>query len=349
MSPTCIGLGPTKTIAKLANAIAKDDPQLAGVCDLRDERDRTRLYERTAVDEVWGVGGRTADKLRALGITTVARFVAMPAREVRSLLTLVAARVQAELQGVSCLPLSLAVPAHKGLAVTRCFGRLVTRWAEMREACAHHAARAGEKLRAGGLVAGRMAVFLHTDPHSGDPWYSAQHAGRIEPTDDARALIAEAVRMLAPLWRDGHRYMKVGVILDDLWDKATQPRPMFPTRDPAHSAALMRAMDQVNTRYERGTLRLQHGFVQAELGHQPFQPGILLRELLELPNVVRFQPGILLLPPIKELLRDADLPDQVGNRQAQLGLRQHRNDLLHREPHLHGQSPHPAWGNPPKN
>lgn len=61
--------------------------------------------------------------------------------------------------------------------------------------------------------------------------------------------------MLAPLWRDGHRYMKVGVMLDDLRDKATQPRPMFPTRDPAHSAALMRALDQVNARYGRGTLR----------------------------------------------------------------------------------------------
>ena len=64
-------------------------------------------------------------------------------------------------------------------------------------------ARAAALLRAGGLVAGRMAVFLHTDLHGGGPWYSAQHAGRIEPTDDARALIGEAIRMLAPLWRDG--------------------------------------------------------------------------------------------------------------------------------------------------
>ena len=253
--PTCVGLGPTKTIAKLSNAVAKADPALDGVCDLRDERDRLRLYERTPVDEVWGIGGRTADKLKALGITTVARFVAMPPREVRSLLTVVGARVQAELQGVSCLPLSEAVPARKGLAVTCCFGRPVWRWAEMREACAHHAARAGEKLRAGGLVAGRMAVFLHTDPHRGGPWYSGQRAGRIELTDDAGALIGEAVRMLAPLWRDGLRYMKVGVLLDDLRDKATEPRSLFPTRDPARSAALMRAVDQVNSRYGRGTLR----------------------------------------------------------------------------------------------
>ena len=133
--PTCVGLGPTKTVAKLANAVAKDDPALDGVCDLRDEGDRARLYERTPVSEVWGIGGRTADKLTALGVTTVARFVAMPPREVRSLLTVVGARVQIELQGVSCLSLSDAPPPRKGLAVTRCFGRPVTRCAEMREAC----------------------------------------------------------------------------------------------------------------------------------------------------------------------------------------------------------------------
>ncbi len=253
--PACVGIGPTKTIAKLANAVAKADPVLDGVCDLRAEEDRARLYERMGVDAVWGIGGHTADKLKALGVTTIARFVAVPPREARRLLTVTSARVQAELQGVSCLPLSEMAPARKGLAVTRCFGRPVTRWAEMHEACAHHAARAGEKLRAGGLVAGRMAVFLHTDPHSGDPWYSAQHAGRIEPTSDARALIAEAVRMLAPLWQDGRRYMKVGVMLDDLRDAATQPRSLFPTRDPRQSAALMRAVDQVNSRYGRGALR----------------------------------------------------------------------------------------------
>ena len=61
--------------------------------------------------------------------------------------------------------------------------------------------------------------------------------------------------MLAPLWRDGHRYMRVGVMLDDLRDKAHEPRTLFPTRDPRHSAALMRAMDAVNNRFGRGTLR----------------------------------------------------------------------------------------------
>ncbi len=253
--PTCIGIGPTKTIAKLANALAKDTPDLDGVCDLRDERERARWYERLPVSEVWGIGHRTTDKLAALGVDTVARFLAMPQRDARALLTVLGTRVQAELRGVSCLPLAEVAPSRKGVAVTRSFGRPVTAWAEMREAAAHHAARAGEKLRAEGLVAGRMAVFLHTNPHNGEPWHSAQHGGRIEPTADTGALIGEAVRMLRPLWRQGYRYFKVGVLLDDLRDAATEPRSLFPTRDPAKSARLMAALDAVNARFGRGTLR----------------------------------------------------------------------------------------------
>src|SRR4051794_8660480 len=142
--PTCVGIGPTKTIAKLANDVAKADPNLDGICDLRNERDRQILYERTPVDAVWGIGPRTAGKLAALGVDTIARFTALPARSVRDTLTVVGTRVQAELCGVSCLPLSLMAPSRKGIAVTRSFGRPVTQWPDMREACAHHASRAGE-------------------------------------------------------------------------------------------------------------------------------------------------------------------------------------------------------------
>ena len=255
--PTCVGIGPTKTIAKLANDAAKADPDLEGICDLRDERARQILYERTPVDAVWGIGPRTAEKLVALGVDTIARFTALPARSVRDTLTVVGTRVQAELCGVSCLPLSLMAPTRKGIAVTRSFGRPVTQWPDMREACAHHASRAGEKLRAEGLVAARMRVFLHTNPHAPDePWHSAQYGGRIEPTDDTRSLIIEAVRMLAPLWRPGHRYFKMGVILEDLRDRETQPRTFFPTRDPIQSARAMGAMDRINARYGRGAVRV---------------------------------------------------------------------------------------------
>lgn len=104
-------------------------------------------------------------------------------------------------------------------------------------------------------MAGRMMVFLHTNPHSGDPWHSVQHGGRIEPTADTGALIGEAVRMLRPLWRQGHRYLKVGVMLDDLREAVAEPRTLFPTGDLARSARLMATLDAVNARHGRGTVR----------------------------------------------------------------------------------------------
>jgi DNA polymerase V len=83
----------------------------------------------------------------------------------------------------------------------------------------------------------------------------AQHGARIEPIEDTGALNGEAVRMLAPLWKQGHRYFKVGVVLDGLRDGEMEPRSLFPTRDPAKSARLMAALDAVNARFGRGALR----------------------------------------------------------------------------------------------
>ncbi len=104
-------------------------------------------------------------------------------------------------------------------------------------------------------MAGRMLVFLHTNNHNSDPWHSAQHGGRIEPTADTGALIGEAVRMLRPLWRQGFRYSKAGVVLDDQRDTETEPRSLFPSRGPAKSARLMAVLDPVNARFGRGALR----------------------------------------------------------------------------------------------
>ncbi|MDD2862885.1 MAG: DUF4113 domain-containing protein, partial [Acidiphilium sp.] len=117
------------------------------------------------------------------------------------------------------------------------------------------ATRAGEKLREHGLLASTMTVLLHTNPHNGDPWYSNQHSARIEPTNDTTSLIGEAIRMLEPMWRTGFRYSKAGIMLGELIDAGSQPVSLFPTRDPVRSARAMAALDAVNGRFGRDTLR----------------------------------------------------------------------------------------------
>ena len=120
--PTCIGIGPTKTIAKLANRIAKDEFALRGVCDLRDETERAAYYDELPVSMVWGISGKTVEKLNRLGITYIADFVGLEPQQVRDIVTVTGARVQAELRGQSCLPLTLMTPPRQAIAVTRSFG-----------------------------------------------------------------------------------------------------------------------------------------------------------------------------------------------------------------------------------
>ena len=193
--------------------------------------ERAVWYQRLPVGEVWGIGGRTAEKLARLGIEGIADFANADPRAMRDLLMVVGGRVQAELRGTSCLPMQMMVATRKGLACTRAFGRPVTSWDEMREAVTVYAHQAAGKLRAEDLEACYLAVFMHTDRHAqGERYQHLQHAARIEPTSDSRNLIAEAVRMAEGLWRDGLRYAKAGVVLNDLQPAGRQAR-IFATRE----------------------------------------------------------------------------------------------------------------------
>lgn len=253
--PTCVGIGPSKTLAKLANRIAKNTPSLEGVCDLRCPADRAAWFPRLSVGDVWGIGSQAAAKLTATGIETVADFVACDARAVRDMLTVTGARTHAELRGSSCLPLSLMPATRQGIAVTRTFGSAIETWQDLREAVCAYAARAAEKLRDEGLMAGRLTVFAHTNPHTGDPWHSAHRAAEIEPTADSGALIQECIRLLRACWRPGFRYSKAGVMLQELIPAGRQA-VLFSTRDTLKSDAAMQAMDAINKRFGRETLRI---------------------------------------------------------------------------------------------
>ena len=110
--------------------------------------------------------------------------VAADLQAVCDMLTVTGGRVHAELRGVSCLPLSPMAATRQGISVTRTFGSAIETWADLREAVCAYAARAAEKLRNEGLMAERLTVFAHTNPHNGDPWHSAHRSAEIEPTAD---------------------------------------------------------------------------------------------------------------------------------------------------------------------
>ncbi len=252
--PTCVGLGPTRVLAKAANHLAKTIPDLGGVCDLTRVEAQDGLLPLLAVEDVWGVGRASSAKLVAVGVRTAADLRGLDARRARSFLSVTGERLVRELNGLVCQDLELQPPVRKGVAVTRSFGQPVTTLDQMMEATASHAARAGEKLRRHGVLATDMVVFFHTSRFSDGPARSVSAvAHMVEPTSDTLALVEGASRTTRRLWMDGFRYAKAGVICDSLIRPGDAPRALIDATDPRR-AALMDALDAVNGRFGRGSL-----------------------------------------------------------------------------------------------
>ena len=149
--PTCVGLGPTKTLAKLANHVAKWVPELDGVCDLTNPVHYDRWLTRVPVEEVWGVGPASVRKLQATGVESAADLRDIDPRPIRKALTVVGERIIYELRGVPCLSLELLAARRKGIVVTRSFSSRVEHLDAVLEILSAHASRLGEKLRRGSL------------------------------------------------------------------------------------------------------------------------------------------------------------------------------------------------------
>ncbi|MFT8369734.1 MAG: Y-family DNA polymerase [Acetobacter sp.] len=253
--PTCVGWGPTKAIAKLANYIAKDRPELEGLCDLSDPATRQRYYRNLPVSEVWGIGRRLVPRLEEIGIRSIQQFVEADEALIRKVMMITGVRLQAELRGDSCMALSEIVEQRKGMTCSRSFGQPVTEYTDMREAITTFTSRAAEKLRAEDLDTGHIAVFIQTNPHRRqDGWYAPQISISCEPTNDTFALVAHATRLLKVMWKNGYRYAKAGVSFNDLAPTCRQNTLFATTNERTRQAT--KAMDAVNQRFGKGTMSL---------------------------------------------------------------------------------------------
>lgn len=253
--PTCVGMGPTKTIAKLANRCAKKDGRFQGVCDLTRQDVRQEIYRTVPIADVWGIGPAAASKLAEHGVHTVQEYLALSPSLVRQLLTVVGLRTFEELRGVQCMPMMMERATRKGVAVTRSFSTAVTKPEQMSTIIAGFASRAGEKLRGEYLVASHMSVFLRTSPFRDGPTYSNQISMRIQPTADSLMLAGLASRAIERIWKDGYDIVKAGVMMGDIMDADAAPKDLFSCSDPDRSSKIMGAMDLLNAKLGRGTVR----------------------------------------------------------------------------------------------
>lgn len=255
--PTCVGIAPTKTLAKLGNYLAKKRPQFHGVCDLRSVTARAELLPSVPVEEVWGIGAASTTKLQRLGVSTAADLAALEPDQARALLTVTGGRVVYELRGISCLPLEELEPTRKGIAVTRSFGHPVISWQDMSEAIASYATRAAEKMRRHKVEAVHLMVFVHTSPYAEGQQYSNSMSGRfIEATNDTAEVVGLAVRLGEHLWRDGYRFAKAGVVLTELLPESKRQPSLWSALDREKRAKLWRVVDSLNANHGQDSVRL---------------------------------------------------------------------------------------------
>ncbi len=259
--PVSIGIAPTKTLAKLANRIAKKGGSPDGpVLDWARLEYPGTVLASIAVEDVWGIAGRLGKRLRGLGIGDARALREADPKAIRREFGVVPERIVWELRGVSCLPLEAAPPPRKQILTSRSFGTRLTERSDLRAAVAHFAARAGEKSRAGGLAAQALQVFVQTSPFdTAQPYYSNAATLAFEaPVQDSGVLIRAALRGLDRIFRPGRAYQRAGIMLLDLVPAGRIQGSLFADSaalDAGRSAMLMAALDRINRRHGRGTLR----------------------------------------------------------------------------------------------
>jgi DNA polymerase V len=263
--PVCVGMGPTKTLAKLANFAAKRWKQTGGVLDLSEPVRREKLMRIVPVGEIWGIGSRITARLNQLGIVTVWDLANQPVDRIRDQFNVAVARTVMELNGIPCLDLEAIAPDKQQIVCSRSFSRRLTEYRELSEALAEFSSRAAEKLRFQNSVAGHISVFIRTNPFNpNEPQYQ-RAAGISLPfaTQDTRVIVGTANRLLKELFREGYRYQKCGVQLSQI-QPAFIPDQMdlfeWVAFDHARSGRLMQAMDQINRRFPKGISIAAAGF-----------------------------------------------------------------------------------------
>jgi DNA polymerase V len=252
--PVCIGIAETKTLAKVAVEIAKHSERAHGVVNLVDPKYLSHALARVRIEKVWGIGSNYARRLKAAGITNALDLRGADASAWRQRTSVVLERVIYELRGVSCLPLELCPPPRRSLTVSRSFGAPVETLAELREAVAFYATRAGEKLRQRKLVANALVVFLSTNRFADDVLYAPSAAVTLPcATSYTADLIRYAHLALEKIYRTEHRFKKAGVMLVGLVPAPPVQASLFVSNERARR--LMDALDEINARMGSRTVR----------------------------------------------------------------------------------------------
>ncbi|KAB2868453.1 MAG: Y-family DNA polymerase [Bacteroidales bacterium] len=253
--PVGIGIANTKTLAKIANKIAKKQN---GVFVIDSERIRDWALRNTPIEDVWGIGRQYAKMLTNMGVHTAYDFTRLDSNWVKDRMTVVGQRTREELLGLSCISLETIVKSKKNIATTRAFGKKLSDINTIAEAVATHAVRCAEKLRKQQSVANFVTVFIHTDPFNPNEKYiyrsvtvTMDEASNSNP-DLAKAALAGLRKIYIP----NILYKKTGVIVSEISSEKNIQGNLFKTTDREKLNKISKVTDSLNAKYGRDKLKL---------------------------------------------------------------------------------------------
>jgi len=254
--PVAIGIAPTKTLAKIANRIAKKSLKADGVLDLVPTKYRDLALKMTPIEDVWGVGRKLTPFLKSKGIQTALDFKAASSSLIRHKIGINGIRMQRELAGESCYPLEESPAKQKSVSVSRSFKTPATTFDELFQAVSLYISRGAEKLRSQGNFTEALTVYVMTSPFNTQPYYYNSKTGvLLTASNYTPELIKQGKNLLKQIFQSGRSYTKAGIVFPSLTRDGQVQLDLFDTTDRSKSQKLMQTMDKINTSMGRHSVR----------------------------------------------------------------------------------------------
>jgi DNA polymerase V len=252
--PVGIGIAETKTLAKVANRIAKVSKKAGGVLNLVDSQWRDKALEMTEVGEVWGVGKQFAKKLHRNGVKTALDLVNQPDGWIRQEMAVGGLKTVRELRGEDCIGFDSIPKPKQTTLVSRSFGQTVTDLDALINAVTVFATTAATDIRRADLVSSAVSVSIETNRFSNEPQYAPSRSVELTPaTNNTKHIVRAAIQGVKEAYREGFKFKRAGVMLLDLVDADHAPLSLFNHHDPK-DGKLIEAFDQINRRQGPGAI-----------------------------------------------------------------------------------------------
>ena len=262
--PVSIGMGPSKSLAKIANKIAKKyDLKTRGVYCINTEDKRVKALKWAAISDVWGIGRQHCKRLKSIGVKNAWQFTMLPDNWVRKHMSILGLRLKKDLQGLPCIQLEEVKPSKKGIATTRSFERTLAAFDDLEERISTFASSCAEKMRKQQSSCTALIVFLRSDPHKQGvtPYRNSCVLTLPYATNSSITLSKYAVLGLRKIFKEGILYKKAGVMIMGLVPTTTRQLPLFGGEEAKH-LSIMKALDRIHKRFGPHQMKLANQDLQ---------------------------------------------------------------------------------------